>query len=77
MFKLLIQIQHTMRGDTHTKYCLIRKGRKGKYLESCLEKQCHFTPLVFSVERVVEEDKNTEMKKLYSAISNKWDRESL
>ena len=37
--------------------------KKEKYFEACLERQHHFMPLVFSVERVIWEDTKNETNK--------------
>ena len=35
---------------SHCKWC-----KKGKYIEDCLERRLHFTPLILSVDRVMGE----------------------
>ena len=51
--------------------------KKGKYLEACLERQHHFTRLVFYVYRVMGEDTKAATKKMSTSLSKKWDREYL
>ena len=48
--------------------------KKGKYIEDRLERLRHFTPLVFSVNGIMGEEKKAETKKLAAALSKKQDR---
>ena len=45
--------------------------KKVKYLEAYLEQQCHFTPIVFSVDGVMWKDIEAESKQLGAAMSKK------
>ena len=49
--------------------------KKGKYLEALLEQRCYFTPLVLSVDRVMEEETKVATNQVPAALSTKWDRE--
>ena len=49
--------------------------KKGKYLEALLEQRCYFTPLVLSVDRVMEEEAKVATNQVPAALSTKWDRE--
>ena len=37
------------------------KRKKGKCIEACLERRCHFTSLVFSVEGMTQEKKRRQL----------------
>lgn len=50
------------------------KEKKDKYLEACLERRRHFTPLVFSVDGLAGEEAKAAAKRAASHLSRKWKR---
>jgi hypothetical protein len=50
------------------------REKKGKYLEACLERRRHFTPLVYSVDGMMGCEAKAAGKKLASHLSAKWSR---
>ena len=51
------------------------RSKKEKYLEACLERRYKFTPIVFSVDRLMGGEKKVATKKMATDMSKKWDRE--
>ena len=47
------------------------RRKKRKYLEACLDWKWHFTPIRFSVDRVVGKDKKTQTKELAADLLTK------
>ena len=43
----------------------------GKYIKDFLEQQCHYIPLVLSVDEVMVKDKKAVTNNLHDALSNK------
>jgi hypothetical protein len=50
------------------------KAKKAKYLDACVARRRHFTPLVFSVDGLRGPETTAAMKKLASSLSHKWER---
>ena len=48
-----------------------KKEKKKKYLESCLEQHCHFTPIVVLTDGLVGREAKTLLKKLLTLIAEK------
>ena len=51
------------------------KAKKDKYLEACLERRHHFTPLVYSVQGVPGEETRAAEKRLAGHLAHRWKRE--
>ena len=47
------------------------RRKKGKYIEACLERICHFNKLVLYMDRVMVDDKKVATKQLAAALSTK------
>ena len=50
-------------------------AKKDKYLEACLERRRHFTPLVYSVQGVPGEETRAAEKRLAGHLAHRWKRE--
>ena len=69
MIAFLTQAQHLMMGDTHTQILSQHQRRKkGKYIETFLERRRHFMTLVFSVDGVMGDETHAAPKKLYASL---------
>ena len=65
----------TYRGqDPHKVLAKHEKEKKDKYVEHCVARRCHFTPLVFSVDGLRGSEANAATKKLASRLAAKWKR---
>ena len=49
--------------------------KKAKYLQACLDRRRHFTPMVYSVDGMAGDEARAAEKKLASALAGKWKRE--
>ena len=50
------------------------KDKKKKYLDACLERRRHFTPMVYSVDGMTASETSAAHRKLASLLSTKWKR---
>ena len=50
------------------------KDKKNKYLRSCLDSRCHFTPFVCSVDGVLGVEASAFLKHLSRKLAAKWER---
>jgi hypothetical protein len=50
------------------------KEKKRKHLEACLERRCHFTPFVCSVDGMLGREPKTFAKHLAAKLANKWEK---
>jgi hypothetical protein len=65
----------TYRGmDPHKVLAKHEKEKKDKYLEHCLARRRHFTPLVFSVDGLRGTEADAASKRLASRLAAKWKR---
>jgi hypothetical protein len=48
--------------------------KKWKYLKSCLEQQCHFTPFVCSTDSLLGREVETFAKQLTAKLATKWQK---
>jgi hypothetical protein len=49
--------------------------KKAKYLQACLDRRRHFTPMVYLVDGMTGDEARAAEKKLASALAGKWKRE--
>ena len=65
----------TYRGqDPHKVLARHEKEKKDKYVEPCLARRRHFTPLVFSVDGLRGTEADAATKRLASRLATKWKR---
>jgi len=50
------------------------EGKKKKYLDACLERRRHFTPLVFSVDGMRGMEANNATKRVATLLAHKWSK---
>ena len=53
------------------------REKKDKYLQPCLDRRRHFTPLVFSVDGAMGPEADAAVKRLSSLLADKWRRQYL